>query len=57
MIEKYRCDSCGEVFRDPYVYEMQEDMNGEGAWYTWRTELCPQCYSEAIYEYTEDEDD
>lgn len=55
--ERYKCGSCGAVFDDPYIYEIDEDMNGEGAWYTWTIFKCPYCYSDAVWEYEEEDED
>ena len=57
MAYRWKCLACGSVFYEPDVYETNEDMNGEGAWYTWVVLECPYCFSEQVSEYEEDEDD
>lgn len=55
--ELYECASCGAVFSEPYIYRISEDMNGDGAWYTWVVLECPYCFSEQVSEYEEEEED
>lgn len=50
----WKCADCGERFDEPDVRERREDMNGEGAWFTWIEFRCPECGSEDISEEIDD---
>ena len=58
MTERWKCADCGAVFDEPEWETRREDMNGEGAWYTWVFCRCPKCGSKNNdYYYGEGEDD
>ncbi len=58
-VERWKCADCGAVFTEPVWETRREDMNGEGAWYTWVERRCPECGSKNndYYYGDEDEDD
>ena len=44
-MSKYRCNDCGWVFDEPYLYE-EPDVGYKADW-------CPQCHSDDIIEVAE----
>lgn len=49
----FRCRWCKATFDEPNIVSYEEDMNGEGAWFTWHELRCPECGSEEIDEIVE----
>lgn len=52
----YRCLDCGEIFREPDVRRYTENLDREQGWWTCCTSVCPNCGSDAIEDYDEEED-
>lgn len=46
----WKCYWCKQTFDTPDLKSYEEDMNGEGAWYTWHERICPECGSDEIEE-------
>ena len=44
-MSKYKCNECGWVFDEPYIYE-EPDVGYAAAW-------CPECHSDDIIEVSE----
>ena len=44
-MSKYKCNDCGWVFDEPYIYE-EPDVGYAAAW-------CPECHSDDIIEVSE----
>ena len=53
----FRCDWCGEEFREPDTRRITENLDGENGWWTHTEAYCPFCGSEEFEEATEDEED
>jgi DNA-directed RNA polymerase subunit RPC12/RpoP len=56
MMPRYQCGDCEAIFYDPVVRERRENLDGyRGIWnYTYF--VCPECGSEDVNEYWEDDD-
>lgn len=55
MVERFKCADCGAVFTEPVERTWMED-HGDGRYERWVALICPNCGSEEVDEYTEDED-
>ena len=51
----FRCDWCGELFTEPYIKSVTENLDGENGWWTHNEEFCPRCGSQDFEEEPEDE--
>ena len=53
----YRCDLCGEEFREPDTWRVTENLDGENGWRTYTEEYCPRCGSQDFEEAAEDDEE
>lgn len=52
----FKCNICGASFVEPVTDIYREDMDGEQHYQTFYVDCCPNCGSEEIDEYEEDEE-
>lgn len=52
----FKCCICGTSFSEPVTDIYREDMDGEQHYQTFYVDCCPNCGSEEIDEYEEDEE-
>lgn len=53
----YRCADCGAVFADPELRERRENLDGYLGIWNYVYFVCPECKSDEVDEYWEDDDD
>lgn len=50
----YKCESCGAIFFEPYIYEVRENLDGENGIETRTVAECPSCGEEWFEEVEDD---